>query len=212
MQRRRIRRQNKPQHPSTKIFPQFCHRHVNPFIIFNSVYVLGIIHSIRPIFVTGIHSFHFYIYCIGPMAGANASAERPYDWERKFFMHKLVKFAVPAALAAMVAASATALAQTAPQTGGATPPAAPATSMPMGEATHAAMAQKSGKMAGEKGESHSSPAVKNAQEALNKSGANLKVDGIMGHETKAALKSFQQAHGLKATGHLDKATSAALKS
>lgn len=53
--------------------------------------------------------------------------------------------------------------------------------------------------------------VKSVQEALNKEGATLTVDGMMGPKTKSALKSFQQAHGLKATGHLDKATQAALK-
>lgn len=53
--------------------------------------------------------------------------------------------------------------------------------------------------------------VKSAQAALNKAGASLAVDGIMGPKTRAALKSFQQANGLKATGRLDKATRAALK-
>jgi len=56
-----------------------------------------------------------------------------------------------------------------------------------------------------------SAAVKSAQEALNKEGGALAVDGIMGPKTRAALKSYQQAHGLKATGRLDKATRAALK-
>ncbi len=54
-------------------------------------------------------------------------------------------------------------------------------------------------------------AVKSAQEALNKEGGALTVDGIMGPKTHAALKSYQQAHGLKATGRLDRATRAALK-
>jgi len=53
--------------------------------------------------------------------------------------------------------------------------------------------------------------VKSAQAALNKEGASLATDGIMGPKTRAALKSYQQAHGLKPTGHLDKATRAALK-
>ncbi len=55
-----------------------------------------------------------------------------------------------------------------------------------------------------------STAVKDAQEALNKQGAGLTVDGKMGPKTQAALKSFQQAHGLKATGKLDKPTKTAL--
>jgi peptidoglycan hydrolase-like protein with peptidoglycan-binding domain len=53
--------------------------------------------------------------------------------------------------------------------------------------------------------------VTSAQAALNKEGASLATDGMMGPKTRAALKSYQQAHGLKATGRLDKATRAALK-
>jgi len=53
--------------------------------------------------------------------------------------------------------------------------------------------------------------VKAAQTALNKQGANLTVDGHMGPKTRDALKSFQTAHGLKATGKLDHSAQAALK-
>lgn len=55
-----------------------------------------------------------------------------------------------------------------------------------------------------------SPAVKNAQEALNRNGATLAVDGKMGKKTIAALKSFQKKNGLKATGKLDAKTKSAL--
>lgn len=48
------------------------------------------------------------------------------------------------------------------------------------------------------------------QEALNKNGATLKVDGRMGKNTRAALKDFQSKNGLKATGKLDKASRAKL--
>jgi peptidoglycan hydrolase-like protein with peptidoglycan-binding domain len=41
---------------------------------------------------------------------------------------------------------------------------------------------------------------------LNKHGANLTADGVMGPKTRAALKAFQKAHGLKANGWLDEAT------
>ena len=44
------------------------------------------------------------------------------------------------------------------------------------------------------------------QTALNEKGASLKVDGKMGAQTRAALKNFQKANGLKITGRLDKAT------
>jgi peptidoglycan hydrolase-like protein with peptidoglycan-binding domain len=55
-----------------------------------------------------------------------------------------------------------------------------------------------------------SPAVKNAQEALNRNGASLKVDGKKGRQTTAAIRSFQKSHGLKATGKLDAKTKSAL--
>jgi peptidoglycan hydrolase-like protein with peptidoglycan-binding domain len=53
--------------------------------------------------------------------------------------------------------------------------------------------------------------VKAVQTALNtKGGANVKVDGMMGKETRAALKKYQAANGLKATGQADAATKAKL--
>lgn len=58
--------------------------------------------------------------------------------------------------------------------------------------------------------SSGSAAVKSAQEALNKNGASLTVDGKSGPKTKAAIMSFQKDHGLKANGKLDKATKKAL--
>ena len=48
--------------------------------------------------------------------------------------------------------------------------------------------------------------VKSIQEALNKSGAKLKVDGFMGKDTRAALKKYQSEHKLKDTGTADKET------
>lgn len=53
---------------------------------------------------------------------------------------------------------------------------------------------------------HASAVVKKAQEALNKHGAMLKVDGMMGPKTRDAIRSFQKANGLKPTGLLTKAT------
>jgi peptidoglycan hydrolase-like protein with peptidoglycan-binding domain len=53
--------------------------------------------------------------------------------------------------------------------------------------------------------------VTGVQQALNNSGAKLAVDGKWGPKTEAALKQFQQQHGLKATGHLDRETRTQLK-
>jgi peptidoglycan hydrolase-like protein with peptidoglycan-binding domain len=55
-----------------------------------------------------------------------------------------------------------------------------------------------------------SESVKAVQAALNKHGAKLKVDGTMGPGTRAALKKYQSANGLKATGRIDDATKAKL--
>ena len=53
--------------------------------------------------------------------------------------------------------------------------------------------------------------VASVQQALNNNGAKLTVDGKWGPKTEAALKQFQQQHGLKATGHLDHETRTQLK-
>lgn len=48
------------------------------------------------------------------------------------------------------------------------------------------------------------------QTALNKNGARLAVDGRMGKKTRDALRAWQKANGLKASGVADKATKAKL--
>jgi hypothetical protein len=53
--------------------------------------------------------------------------------------------------------------------------------------------------------------VRSAQRALNAQGYSAgAVDGIMGPHTQAAIRKFQSAKGLQATGQLDAATIAAL--
>ena len=53
--------------------------------------------------------------------------------------------------------------------------------------------------------------VRSAQQELNDQGYSAgTVDGIMGPHTQAAIRKFQSAKGLRATGHLDSATTAAL--
>ena len=48
--------------------------------------------------------------------------------------------------------------------------------------------------------------VEHLQQALNKNGAKLKVDGRWGPNTESALKTFQKDHNLKVSGRLDKET------
>lgn len=55
-----------------------------------------------------------------------------------------------------------------------------------------------------------SKSVMALQKALNKNGAKLKVDGMWGRKTLAALKAYQSRNKLKASGRLDKATRAKL--
>lgn len=52
--------------------------------------------------------------------------------------------------------------------------------------------------------------VKALQEALNKGGAKLAVDGYLGKKTREALKLYQTKHGLKSSGHADRKTLEAL--
>jgi peptidoglycan hydrolase-like protein with peptidoglycan-binding domain len=52
--------------------------------------------------------------------------------------------------------------------------------------------------------------VAKVQIALNANGAQLDVDGKWGAKTSAALKSYQSAHKLKATGKMDSATAKSL--
>jgi peptidoglycan hydrolase-like protein with peptidoglycan-binding domain len=58
----------------------------------------------------------------------------------------------------------------------------------------------------------SSDDVRQVQQELQKRGFNVgTVNGVMGTQTKDAVKQFQQAEGLPATGELDQKTKDALK-
>lgn len=48
--------------------------------------------------------------------------------------------------------------------------------------------------------------VESLQRALDKDGADLKVDGVMGQRTDTALLNYQSDHGIAVTGRLDKDT------
>ncbi|MDO8874576.1 MAG: peptidoglycan-binding domain-containing protein [Pseudolabrys sp.] len=50
------------------------------------------------------------------------------------------------------------------------------------------------------------PVVKALQEALNKQGIAVKVDGALNDDTRAAVKKYQTQHHLPVTGEPDKAT------
>ena len=56
----------------------------------------------------------------------------------------------------------------------------------------------------------SSVDVKALQEALNRQGVSVKVDGVMGPATREAIKTFQGQHHLPVSGEPDEATLAKL--
>lgn len=50
------------------------------------------------------------------------------------------------------------------------------------------------------------PTIKALQEALNKQGIEVKTDGVLNDETRAAVRKYQSQHHLPVTGEADKAT------
>jgi Skp family chaperone for outer membrane proteins len=56
----------------------------------------------------------------------------------------------------------------------------------------------------------SSERIQKAQEALNKHGSNLKVDGVMGETTRDELRRYQRNNKLTETGRIDEATAKSL--
>lgn len=79
--------------------------------------------------------------------------------------------------------------------------------------SHAQMKSAPGSGMGEKGGAAgptqarlSAATIKSLQEALNKQGIQTKVDGVLGNETRAALRRYQTEHHLPVTGEPDKAT------
>ena len=73
-------------------------------------------------------------------------------------------------------------------------------------------ASASGSTAGQQSQkqAQSSDLVKQAQQKLSQAGHQVQPDGVMGPKTQAALKEFQQAKGIEASGELNKDTLAAL--
>ncbi len=103
--------------------------------------------------------------------------------------HATLMFAT-ALLASVTAFGA--MAQTsAPSTTPAPQAATPAPTAPM--TTHKGMAM-------------SRTRVEAIQTALKNNGEDVAPDGVWGPKTVAALRDFQKQHGLKTTGHMDRAT------
>jgi len=50
----------------------------------------------------------------------------------------------------------------------------------------------------------SEPTIKALQEALNKQGIAVTADGVLGDETRAAIRKYQSKHHLPVTGEADK--------
>ncbi len=82
----------------------------------------------------------------------------------------------------------------------------------MSNPSHGDAARSAGtSQSGMGGPTQSSDAVREAQQALQQKGHDVgPIDGVMGPKTSAALREFQQAEGLKASGRLDRQTLSAL--
>lgn len=59
-------------------------------------------------------------------------------------------------------------------------------------------------------QSHDEQTVRQVQQALKDKGHDLQVDGIMGPQTQAALRDFQQQQGMQGSGNLNQQTLSAL--
>lgn len=53
---------------------------------------------------------------------------------------------------------------------------------------------------------HSHNRVTRLQQKLNATGADLKIDGVMGSHTRTAIANFQRTHGLEASGRMNRMT------
>jgi peptidoglycan hydrolase-like protein with peptidoglycan-binding domain len=133
--------------------------------------------------------------------------------KRLFASSACLAIATALLAAPAVAQAPAAPAQPAPAAAAPAAPAAPAASQetPAAGSTTATPAPAAHThMAGSHAMTHTQR-VERLQTALNANGAQLTVDGKMGPKTSAAVTAFQQAHGLKVTGRIDKETMAALR-
>lgn len=132
-------------------------------------------------------------------------------WIERYRMSKSVKSKFLGLTMATMAGAALAVAPIAMAAGEATTaPAKPAVAQPAAAAPAPAKAAPAVKKTKGVKAVKRSPKVRALQDALNNKGAKLKVDGVMGKQTRMALKAFQKDNGLKVTGKVDAATKKAL--
>jgi peptidoglycan hydrolase-like protein with peptidoglycan-binding domain len=53
---------------------------------------------------------------------------------------------------------------------------------------------------------HDQQTIRQVQQALKQKGHDVEADGVMGPNTQAALRQYQQQQGMDATGQLDQRT------
>ena len=113
------------------------------------------------------------------------------------------------ALAAMLVGGVASAQTTAPAPSAAPPPSTQAA--PPSQPTAAAPSPSPSTQAGAT-QSLSPDTIQSAQQALQQNGfyKGGKVDGKMGPKTRQAIRSFQHAKGLQASGHLNQRTLSAL--
>lgn len=80
----------------------------------------------------------------------------------------------------------------------------------MGRDGSGSTASQSGRDSSSSTRAMSAERVRNVQQALNDRGQTVDVDGVWGPNTRRALREFQQANGIDATGRLDNRTATAL--
>jgi len=116
------------------------------------------------------------------------------------------------ALAAMLAAGVASAQTTAPAPSAAPPPASTQAAPPPSQPSTAAPSPSASTQTGAPSQSLSPDTIQSAQQALQQNGfyKSGKIDGKMGPKTREAIRSFQHAKGLQASGHLNPKTLSAL--
>lgn len=118
---------------------------------------------------------------------------------------------IATALAAMLAGGVASAQTTAPAPSPSAAPPSTTQAAPPSQPSTAAPSPSPGTQAGA-GQSLSPDTIQSAQQALQQNGfyKSGKIDGKMGPKTREAIRSFQHAKGLQASGHLNPKTLSAL--